>query len=1064
MATTRNPIQRLAVALGLFVLTIILLAAILGSPPTTAVAHRADVLQVGTPPPVATPPVPPPLEPPIATPQPGAAAATASPPNSEVEAAPFRPRLFVRKGELPSNAQVDAVKPERPADIRPHQPPSGYQAPDLHGILGIQSWSELAHEGFEGVWPAAPWQVYDFSADGFERFWDDTSYGYQVGSWSAWPADGGADRIDPWVTTWYTDNLSSWMEYGPVDLSSMIDVFISYGLYYDTEPSFDWIYFCVSADGLNYSCDYWSGWSGGWTTQARLLTSYAGYSTVYFAWWFYSDFSISDGYYGPYIDEISIWGDTAPPPTPTPTCSVAGQLIQNCGFETGSLTNWGSSSTALEAASQGAPGDRIAIEAQPGGPAALTQVSVVSDTSAEGTYSARLWRYNAGQDFLYQNFNVAADVGNVSVDYWAGVTTNETVPGADYFCASLRNASRTVILVDLGCMDGTATDGYWHETGYTLDSGQLDAIRNQQVSLVFELYNDAWGVAGDGLTWAWIDFARVQATGGSGPAPADPHEPNDEPALATTIACSQTLSGIVGDALGTYDIDWFRLNSVPAGQLHVDIDARSLVPTPSALDSVVKLWNSAGQTMLATNDDDGVTYDSYLVYTNTTANATFYVSVESYTGVGSLDSFYNVQPRCNAADAPPEGGTEDLPDWAKAWTIMLYLNAEDPDFAGLLTQYRTDIEAFIGGKSAFLDVVILYDGPGIGGTTRYLVQPGGAYSDNVNRWNLPEANMGDPATLANFVSWAMDQYPAHNYYLAIDDHGDGAYGISFDASSLNDPLTPPELYSALKDATRNGRRKIDLFDYEACLMGLAENAYDVRNWVDYVLFFQQISWGINTYPAYFSDLAAGDAPVAVGRRIVDRYYAGATAAGYPHTISLIDANKMAAVNVAASNFGNALSATHNVTAVLNARSGAQAFAADSDATNPQRADYIDLWHLAERAKNLKPAEASALKTAVQNAVVAERHASGGVDGYIWDHTQAHGLSIYFPAAKTSPAFNSYIAPAIYQMSQDGTWDEFLKWVMASSNRRGMSGTRATFKLNGGTTFVYRYVYLPLLRK
>src|SRR3990172_7279605 len=121
---------------------------------------------------------------------------------------------------------------------------------------------------------------------------------------------------------------------------------------------------------------------------------------------------------------------------------------------------------------------------------------------------------------------------------------------------------------------------------------------------------------------------------------------------------------------------------------------------------------------------------------------------------------------------------------------------------------------------------------------------------------MGELNMGDPGTLANFVTWAMDQYPAENYYLAIDDHGDGAYGISFDASSTNDQLTPPEVYSALKEATRNGARKIDLVDFEACLMGLAENAYDMREWADYVIFSQQISWGITTYPAYFSDLAA----------------------------------------------------------------------------------------------------------------------------------------------------------------------------------------------------------------
>ena len=202
---------------------------------------------------------------------------------------------------------------------------------------------------------------------------------------------------------------------------------------------------------------------------------------------------------------------------------------------------------------------------------------------------------------------------------------------------------------------------------------------------------------------------------------------------------------------------------------------------------------------------------------------------------------------------------------------MLYLNAEDSSFASILTKYRTDIESFIGGKRSFLTVTVLYDPPGSTGMTRYLVQPNGNYTNGVNRWNLAEANMGDPDTLNNFVSWSMDQFPADNYYLAIDDHGNGAYGISFDATSLNDPLTPPEVYSALKAATQNGARKIDILDYEACLMGLAENAYDVKSLVRYLVASEQISWGIDTYPTYFRDLTSNTLPLTVGQRIVTRY-------------------------------------------------------------------------------------------------------------------------------------------------------------------------------------------------
>ena len=55
------------------------------------------------------------------------------------------------------------------------------------------------------------------------------------------------------MTLWYTDNLYTRMEYGPVNLSSMYDAFVSFEMYYDTEPDWDWVYFCISTDHINYS-------------------------------------------------------------------------------------------------------------------------------------------------------------------------------------------------------------------------------------------------------------------------------------------------------------------------------------------------------------------------------------------------------------------------------------------------------------------------------------------------------------------------------------------------------------------------------------------------------------------------------------------------------------------------------------------------------------------------------------------------------------------------------------------------------------------------------------------
>jgi hypothetical protein len=489
------------------------------------------------------------------------------------------------------------------------------------------------------------------------------------------------------------------------------------------------------------------------------------------------------------------------------------------------------------------------------------------------------------------------------------------------------------------------------------------------------------------------------------------------------------------------------------------------------LDSVVYLFSATDQTTpLAESDDDGVTYDSYITYTNP-STGTFYIAVVSYSGYGGPDSFYDLKVSCAGGGSGPPPPPATPTGTTDTWTVMLYLNAEDRNFEQILQGYIADMETVLSGKTDFLTITVLYDGPKQGGgdTVRYLLQSTGVYTNGVNKWPLNEQNMGNPDTLEAFVKWYMDQYPAEHYYLSVDDHGDGVYGISWDPTSNNDQLTPPELYSALKSATRNGARKIDIFDYEACLMGLTENAYDLREWVDYIVFFEQISWGINTYPVYFGDLAATDGPEGVGRRIIDRYHAGANAAndgrGYPHTISLIDTSKMVAVREAVTNFGNTIKATDTQAQkdkVNGARDNSQAFAADDDATNPRRAEYIDLWDLTAKASGLglAPTQASAVKSAVDAAVVHERHASGGVSGYRWDHSGAHGLSIYYPPSKSSSAFNGY--GSLYRMSQDGGWDEFLNWAVPPGTRRGMGIARSELKLSGGDTFVFKYVYLPVV--
>ncbi len=494
-----------------------------------------------------------------ATPAPSGAAeglGTAAPSAVEgVSVLPFRPAFHRAPGQarpVLSAGATTAVDAAAAGAAGPLGRPAAYVAPDFSPLVSAQVWNLLLQEGFEGVFPGGLWTLVDvpLNGDANERLWNDVpntiTNTAQSGSWSAWPGAGGAQSLNP--AGGYADNMVSWMINGPYDLTGRTDAVVSFGLWYETEPSFDWLFFCVSPDGASWDCNnYWSGSSGGWTTQAYWLTSYAGYANVYVAWVFQSDSSVSgaSGFAGPYVDEIYLW-DFVPPPTPTP--DPDGLRLQNGSFES-DLTAWT--------------------------PAPVGGAVIATDTFVDGAKSARLAPVGAeaGASFVSQTFALTTTT-NVTLGYWYGLGTLETVPQSDYFCASLQRAGDQVMLVDFGCVDAVTDDHYWHRVTLTLNAAQLASVQGQTLRLLFELYTSDSTPGVSDVTYAWVDRAEVYAAG-PGVTPLDFNEPNNSAATATLLACDASNSnGVVGDALGSADTDWFRIDNVPVGRLVLDVNAR----------------------------------------------------------------------------------------------------------------------------------------------------------------------------------------------------------------------------------------------------------------------------------------------------------------------------------------------------------------------------------------------------------------------------------------------------------------------------------------------------------
>jgi sugar lactone lactonase YvrE len=370
----------------------------------------------------------------------------------------------------------------------------------------------------------------------------------------------------------------------------------------------------------------------------------------------------------------------------------------------------------------------------------------------------------------------------------------------------------------------------------------------------------------------------------------------------------------------------------------------------------------------------------------------------------------------------------------QSWRFLLYLDGDNdlvPYLERALQQLeQTDI-------SPQVTVLVLLDGRGSDDTYRYEVRPGGTYQDGVNRWHLPEANMGNPQTLHDFITWAKTNYPADYTYLSIANHGRGTQGLAWDDSSGQDELlTPSEVHEALRLATEEGAAPIEVLHLDACLMGLLEQAYQVASYADYLIASENLAWSVFPYADYARSVSVATSPKELASGVVLSYSGRLTnTPGYPHTIAALDLSGLPTVTVAVNDLATALIAAlpEARSAISQVWTATQHFDSRDYYTIDEKDEYLDLFDLAERLADTVTDTAVvnaaiALQAAKAGLVLEERHLSGqatiGGNTYDWSLAGAHGLAIYFPPDNTVWGYDSYLMHT-FRLTEDTAWDEFL---------------------------------------
>jgi hypothetical protein len=106
--------------------------------------------------------------------------------------------------------------------------------------------------------------------------------------------------------------MNTRMIYGPFDLSDAVYADADFYLWREIEPRYDdltwydYLAFEVSHDGVNFQeLARWDGFVQQWEFEDVYYNDYVGDNSVWVAWRFYSDYSVT--YQGPWVDDIRVW-------------------------------------------------------------------------------------------------------------------------------------------------------------------------------------------------------------------------------------------------------------------------------------------------------------------------------------------------------------------------------------------------------------------------------------------------------------------------------------------------------------------------------------------------------------------------------------------------------------------------------------------------------------------------------------------------------------------------------------------------------------------------------------
>ncbi len=254
----------------------------------------------------------------------------------------------------------------------------------------------------------------------------------------------------------------------------------------------------------------------------------------------------------------------------------------------------------------------------------------------------------------------------------------------------------------------------------------------------------------------------------------------------------------------------------------------------------------------------------------------------------------------------------------------------------------------------------------------------------------PSRNMGSSETLADFLAFVKNGYPADRYGLIVWDHGAGPLvGVCLDEKYKSpdgmDRLTLDELSSALASGPF-AESKLLFAGFDACLMATLEVAMAVSPYAEYMIASQETEPDCGWDYAFLWNLTGRESGWEIGRMIVSSYRESLKKELRPVTLSCLDLSKTDEVCASLGAFFSAMEpeiSKDSYRKYTKCRSDSKTFGATTDSDF----DLVDLLDLVSMYEENRLADGTHLTRAVKSMVVCQ---------CVENAEYVNGISVYYP--------------------------------------------------------------------